>query len=126
MRRLATSRLVIAALSSIAAGCAAAQPEVVMLPKPPSAGPVVQGPGAPRVHVELPAGNSLEGIELRELAGWKLTPYSHQSAGVTATGARSEAIGRPVCAPPCGLVIDGRGGQEFYFAGPGIRKSDHF
>lgn len=44
------------------------------------------------------------------------------SRGATTTG----TVVRPVCKAPCGEVVDGRDGSQFYFAAPGMVSSRTF
>lgn len=105
-------------------------PMTVMFAEPPRAAPLAMpdaqaSPGAPRIHVALPP-NSSQQVELQELRGVELRPMSIQGPDGGVRGMTAWSIGRPVCGPPCGRIVDGRHGQEFYFAGPGVSESAHF
>jgi hypothetical protein len=86
---------------------------------------VAPGPGAPRVHVDVAPG-SAPGVELRERLGYETIPVVVLLNEGTATGFRSVAVGRSVCAVPCERVVDGRADHEFYFGGPGLGESGRF
>jgi hypothetical protein len=96
---------------------------------------VAPGPGAPRVHVTVAPG-SAPGVELRQLLGWEVIDYNIQAPSGSAngampaaagdSGAKTVAVGRRVCEPPCDRAVDGRRGEEYYFAGPGVTESSHF
>ena len=120
------------ALASVllVAGCAAGRgggaPVRVMLPQPPSPEPVLPGPGTPRVHVTVEPTSALRAVELHQLVGLDLIPYSIHGRYGSASGTIETVVGRRVCAPPCEVVVDGRRGQEFFFTGPGISESSRF
>lgn len=126
MHRAWISRLLAFALAPLLAACGGNRTQVVTFPPQPSVAPTEPGPGTPAVHIEGTNGASVEGVELRELVGVELTPYSAQAPGFAATGYRTNAVGHRVCTAPCAAVVDGRGGREFYFAGKGISESRRF
>jgi hypothetical protein len=67
-----------------------------------------------------------EGVELREMLGYKDVPLVIMSDLGTGTGVKSIPVGRPVCAAPCSRVVDGRTDHEFYFGGDGLGASRRF
>lgn len=67
--------------------------------------------GAPRVH--------LEGAE----PGTTLFQVTLQ---LRVRGRPAGVMARPVCQAPCDRIIDGLGGQRFFFAGEGLTTSSQF
>ncbi len=91
----------------------------------PGAG--IPGPGTPRVHLELdPPDSGFPEVELREVAGLQEKVYSYGGARGGVQGVRLLPGSLGVCPVPCGAIIDGRLGREFFFAGSRIRSSSHF
>jgi len=71
-------------------------------------------PGAPRVHIEANRPN----VEIVRI-----------ESGVPVMSDRGRVTGvvvHPVCKAPCGEVVDGRDGAQFYFAAPGMVSSKTF
>jgi hypothetical protein len=71
-------------------------------------------PGAPHVHIE---------------ANWPNVEIVRIESGVPVTtdrGTTSGIVVHPVCKAPCGEVVDGRDGAQFYFAAPGMVSSKTF
>jgi hypothetical protein len=72
-------------------------------------------PGAPRVRIEANRPN----VEIVRVEPG--VPMVNSSGGTTAG-----VVVRPVCKAPCGEVVDGRDGSQFYFAAPGMVSSKTF
>jgi hypothetical protein len=70
--------------------------------------------GAPRLFIE----SNYEGVELRHI--------KESISVVTSQGSVTGMITRSACGAPCGRVIDGTDGSQFYFVGPGMVRSPSF
>lgn len=90
----------------------------------PAAAPVippvlVPGPGRPRLHIELTRSAP---VRLYEMTG---TIMVGSGSTMTTTHLGANAA-RPVCMAPCDKVIDGTGGQSFFFGGDRVMPSKRF
>jgi len=65
-------------------------------------------------------------VELHQHVGWDLRRRSVQGPQGGMTGTAVSVVGQRVCAAPCDLIVDGQGGQTFFFAGEGISESEPF
>ncbi|UQA55119.1 hypothetical protein [Polyangium aurulentum] len=90
---------------------APAAPAPAAAAEPPSPAPA---PGAPRVHIEANRPN----VEIVRVEPG--VPVMSDRGPVTGT------VVHPVCKAPCGEVVDGRDGAQFYFAAPGMVSSRTF
>jgi hypothetical protein len=81
--------------------------------------PPMVGPGRPRLHIELSREAT---VRLYELTGTIVVA----SGGWGSTSSASASQARPVCIAPCDKVIDGTGGQSFFFGGDRITPSRRF
>ncbi|MBL9100103.1 MAG: hypothetical protein JNL82_04040 [Myxococcales bacterium] len=86
----------------------------------PTAGAPAQGPGRPRLHIELTRPAT---VRLYEMTGTIVVPAG---SAWTANGAGGAVAARPVCMAPCDEVIDGSGGQSFFFGGDRMMPSRKF
>ncbi|UQA62621.1 hypothetical protein [Polyangium aurulentum] len=70
--------------------------------------------GAPRLFIE----SNYEGVELRHI--------ERTLSVVTSRGMATGVMVRTACAAPCGRVIDGTDGSQFFFSAPGMVGSSAF
>lgn len=85
------------------------------LPPPP-----MPGPGRPRLHIELTRDAT---VRLYEMTG---TIMVASGSTLSTSSTASVSAARPVCMAPCDKVIDGTGGQSFFFGGDRMMPSRRF
>lgn len=98
----------VAAVLSPALSLAEEQP--IALP-PSAAAPSQPVKGAPRIHVDA----DRPGVRLMRIDALISSPEGEPGMMV-----------RSVCTAPCGQIVDGRRGQTFFFAAPGMVPSPGF
>lgn len=82
--------------------------------------PVTVGPGRPRLHIELTREAT---VRLYEMSGTIMVAPNTISSGPSQMATMAA---RPVCMAPCDRVIDGTGGQSFFFGGDRVMPSRRF
>ncbi|HEY2518453.1 MAG TPA: hypothetical protein VGI39_46610 [Polyangiaceae bacterium] len=104
-------------------------PVVAPAPPPPPAPPPepLLGPGMPRVHIQTENPQ----VQLHRYMGTAITGYhtttTYTGHGtISSTAPVSTTLSEVICRVPCDTIVDGRNGDEFFFAGKGVTPSPKF